>query len=101
MILNFSDIKFVGVGIHRDVEKLMKFYNLRVTNCVELGPWAAQQMKRNELRNAGLKELAKEVLGLLIDKPKRVTVSRWDAAQLTTDQIHYASVDAYLSFEDW
>ncbi|PIA61003.1 hypothetical protein AQUCO_00300492v1 [Aquilegia coerulea] len=99
MILNLSDIKFVGVGIQRDVEKLIRFYNLRVANFVELGPLAAEKFKRDELRNDGLKDLAKEVLGLVIDKPRRVTLSRWDAAVLATDQIQYASVDAYLSYE--
>ncbi|PIA61002.1 hypothetical protein AQUCO_00300491v1 [Aquilegia coerulea] len=81
MFLSCSEVKFVGVGIQRDVEKLM------------------QQMNRSELRYAVLKDLAREVLGLVVEKPKRITVSRWDAPQLTFDQIQYASIDAYLSFE--
>lgn len=52
-----------------------------------------------ELKNAGLKNMARFVLGKEMEKPKSVTRSRWDNRRLTPDQVHYACIDAYVSFE--
>ncbi|XP_031382269.1 Werner Syndrome-like exonuclease isoform X2 [Punica granatum] len=73
--------KFVGVGIGEDVEKLLVDYGLRVGNPVDLRSLAGKALK-----NAGLKTLAKEVLGKEVEKPKRVTRSRWDNPWLTPAQ---------------
>lgn len=50
-------------------------------------------------RGSGLKELARVVVGVEVSKPKNVTMSRWDAEWLSYQQIQYACVDAFLSFE--
>ncbi|KAF5207786.1 Werner syndrome-like exonuclease [Thalictrum thalictroides] len=97
--LNNPSYKFVGIGIDEDVEKLLLDYSLRVANPVDLRSFAVNQLNRNELKNAGLKEMARVVLDMEISKPKRVTMSRWDVEWLTYDQVQYACVDAFLSFE--
>ncbi|KAG8372270.1 hypothetical protein BUALT_Bualt12G0048900 [Buddleja alternifolia] len=52
------------------------------------------------LKNAGLKELASYVLSEEdVEKPRRVTMSNWDERWLTAEQVKYACVDAYLSYE--
>ncbi|GAV81051.1 DNA_pol_A_exo1 domain-containing protein [Cephalotus follicularis] len=86
---------FVGVGIAQDVEKLEDDYGLLVGNAVDLRELDVDA----GLRNSGLKALAWNVLGIDVEKPKSVTMSRWDDEWLTTSQVSYASVDAFLSFE--
>ncbi|OAY44569.1 Werner Syndrome-like exonuclease [Manihot esculenta] len=90
---------FVGVGIGSDVEKLVEDYGLSVRNTVDLRNLAAEKLGMRELKNAGLKNLVKEVLGKEINKPKRVTMSRWDNPWLTPDQVQYACLDAFVSSE--
>ncbi|XP_074555600.1 3'-5' exonuclease-like [Curcuma longa] len=90
---------FVGVGIENDVELLDDNWGLHVANTSDLRTLAANRMQRNDLRNAGLKQLADEVLGLVVEKPRRVTMSNWEKNTLSHAQIAYACADAFLSFE--
>ncbi|TQD90270.1 hypothetical protein C1H46_024187 [Malus baccata] len=90
---------FVGVGIESDCEKLLLDYRLRVANVVDLRGLAADRLGVWELRNFGLKRLASAVLGKELEKPKSVTLSRWDNQWLTYAQIQYAAVDAFISYE--
>lgn len=89
----------MGVGIQNDVEKLLFDYGFGVANVVDIGDLAAIRLGRRELRNSGLKGLAEVVLGIEVQKPKRVTLSRWDNQWLTSVQVQYACIDAFLSFE--
>ncbi|KAL7194737.1 hypothetical protein ACSBR1_035049 [Camellia fascicularis] len=59
--LNNPIYAFVGVGIHTDVQKLTEDYGLSVATTVDLCSLAAE-CGMIELRNAGLKNLAREVL---------------------------------------
>ncbi|KAG5037731.1 hypothetical protein JHK82_018543 [Glycine max] len=93
------NITFVGVGIQEDVEKLLEDYNLNVANVRDLRSFAAERLGDLELKRAGLKSLGLRVLGLEVAKPKRVTRSRWDNPWLTAQQVQYAAVDAFLSYE--
>ncbi|KAF8413031.1 hypothetical protein HHK36_001005 [Tetracentron sinense] len=97
--LNNPNFTFVGVGIEADVEKLLEDYGLQVSRRLDLRGLASTVLNMRELRNAGLKGLAKEVLDKDVEKPRRVTMSRWDAEFLTYAQVQYACVDAFLSFE--
>ncbi|KAK7256838.1 hypothetical protein RIF29_30367 [Crotalaria pallida] len=90
---------FVGVGIEEDVEKLLVDYNLRVGNTVDLRGVAADYYGERGLRQAGLKALSLRVLGLEVEKPRRVSMSRWDNVWLTAEQVQYACVDAFVSYE--
>lgn len=91
--------RFVGVGVGEDVEKLIEDYEISVKNAVDLRALAAERTGRRELKQAGIVRLAMEVIGVEVKKPKRVTMSRWDQEFLMLDQIGYACVDAFLSFE--
>ncbi|XP_057971399.1 3'-5' exonuclease-like [Malania oleifera] len=93
------DYTFVGVGIAGDVEKMVEHYGLEVSNTVDLGELAASALGVRELRTAGLKTLAREILGKEMQKPKSVSRSRWDYKWLNRRQIQYACLDAFLSFE--
>lgn len=91
--------KFVGVGIKEDVQKLMKDYNITVSNCVDLRNLAAEVMDDKEMLKTGIKSLVQKVIGKTLVKPKKISMSRWDYPWLNVDQVKYATVDAFVSFE--
>ncbi|KAA8526363.1 hypothetical protein F0562_008434 [Nyssa sinensis] len=82
-----DDYTFVGVGIDKDVQKLQDDYGLDVSNTVDLCYLAASKLGENWLGSAGLARLAGEVLGKNFEKPRWVTLSDWDDAWLSHDQI--------------
>ncbi|KAK7339809.1 hypothetical protein VNO77_20494 [Canavalia gladiata] len=90
---------FVGVGIEDDVAKLLEDYSLHVANFVDLRSLAVEKLGDPEMKKAGLKKLGLQVLGLDMEKPKRITRSKWDNLWLTVEQVQYASIDAFVSFE--
>ncbi|XP_068640661.1 3'-5' exonuclease-like [Aristolochia californica] len=81
---NFS---FVGVGVKEDARKLDRDYGLVVNKPVELPALAADIYEMKELRFAGLKKLTNFVLGYDVDKPKEITMSRWDYWALSHEQV--------------
>jgi hypothetical protein len=93
------DHRFTGVGVDGDVKRLYEDYGFKVTSAVELKSLSAEVLGRPELRQAGLKTLTREVMGVLIDKPKRVTMSKWDVDRLSLEQVDYACIDAFTSYE--
>ncbi|CAM8905257.1 unnamed protein product [Rhodiola kirilowii] len=97
-LLNTS-YKFVGVGIQSDVERLVEYYSLNVVNQVDLRVLAAERRDRPDYSNAGIKILARDLLGKEIEKPTMVTMSRWDTEWLSHAQVQYACLDAFLSYE--
>ncbi|KAG1371377.1 Werner Syndrome-like exonuclease [Cocos nucifera] len=101
-LLNFladDRFTFVGVGIDGDVERLSDDHDISIGHTTDLRCLAAEKMNRPELNQKGLARLAEEVLGVEVRKPRHVTMSRWDRRDLTWEQIKYAAVDAFLSFE--
>ncbi|XP_065853255.1 3'-5' exonuclease-like [Euphorbia lathyris] len=92
-----GDYVFVGVGIENDVEKMLEDYDLGVGNTVDLRGLAVEKLGIIALKNAGLKQLTSQVLGKEIEKPKKISMSRWDYTWLTPNQVQYACLDAYLS----
>ncbi|XP_028770562.1 Werner Syndrome-like exonuclease [Neltuma alba] len=101
-LINFlanANHTFVGVGIEEDVEKLVCDYELSVATFVDLRDLAVDQLGDNELKKSGLKTLALRVLGKEIEKPKSISRSRWDNLWLTPEQVKYACIDAFISFE--
>ncbi|MCL7034101.1 hypothetical protein MKW94_010443 [Papaver nudicaule] len=90
---------FVGVGISEDVEKLLYDYELGIGSTIDLRVLAAQKMNKSELKKMGLRDLTEAVLGLNLVKPKKVTMSRWDAEYLTYDQVLYACLDVVVAFK--
>ncbi|KAL1359696.1 hypothetical protein HN51_005032 [Arachis hypogaea] len=90
---------FVGAGIEADAQKLLEDYNLHVTNCTDLRMLAEHVLGEREMRNAGLKTLAARVMGVELEKPWYITRSCWDAEWLNLQQVQYACVDAFVSYE--
>merc|ERR1711915_782152 len=90
-------VKLVGVGIRHDVEKLMSDHGLECGGQIDLGVLAAEKLERRELKQAGLKGLAMEVLGLRLSKSKSISMSNWAWAILQYRQIQYACIDAFVS----
>ncbi|KAG2590588.1 Werner Syndrome-like exonuclease [Panicum virgatum] len=93
------DHRFLGVAIDGDVRRLAEDCGLVVANAVELRQVAAEALGRPKLRDAGLKALTREVTGAHIDKPKRLTMSKWDELRLTVEQVRYACIDAFVCYE--
>ncbi|KAL6616031.1 hypothetical protein ACP70R_038301 [Stipagrostis hirtigluma subsp. patula] len=97
----FSDERFtfVGVGVHDDAAKLRAGYGLEVASAVDLRRLAASTLGKPALRAAGLQALVWEVMGVQMAKPHHVRVSDWGARSLSYDQLKYACIDAFASFE--
>ncbi|RHN46354.1 putative DNA helicase [Medicago truncatula] len=96
--LENEDNTFVGVGVEEDVGKLLRDYSLVVANFVELRNLAAERFGEH-MRCGGLKALALSVLGKDLEKPRKITMSRWNSFRLTPQQVQYACIDAFVSFE--
>ncbi|XP_038698059.1 uncharacterized protein LOC119995620 [Tripterygium wilfordii] len=100
---------FVGLDIEWRPSFSRNFYNPvatlqlcvshRLGRTLDLRTEAADRLGVPELRNAGLRQLAGEVLGKDLYKPKRITLSRWDNQELTPEQVRYACLDAFLSWQ--
>ncbi|KAL3655941.1 hypothetical protein CASFOL_000337 [Castilleja foliolosa] len=91
---------FVGVDVQSDIDKLDADYGIRCNaRAVDLRMLAADKYGRQGLNRAGLKTLASFVLGKEMEKPKRVRRSNWARRWLTDEQVDYACVDAFVSFE--
>ncbi|KAL6615739.1 hypothetical protein ACP70R_038009 [Stipagrostis hirtigluma subsp. patula] len=93
------DVCFCGLGVDDDAKLLSEDRGLKVANAVELATLAAETLSRPELRGAGFKTLAREVMGVCIYKPKRVRMSDWDERPLSWEQVQYACIDAYVFHE--
>ena len=90
---------FVGVGIHKDLEKLGEEHDLDVAKWVDLGVLAADVSGDRSLKNSGMKGLARRYLGMEMEKPRNVALSAWDNRWLSFEQVKYACTDAFVSFE--
>jgi ribonuclease D len=97
--LGNSDYRFVGVGVKGDADRLWNDWELEVVNSVDLAELVADELYRPDLRNAGLKSIAAAVMGANMEKPYWVTTGPWDARSLSHEQIRYACIDSFVSFE--
>uniref|UniRef100_A0A6N2NEP6 3'-5' exonuclease domain-containing protein n=1 Tax=Salix viminalis TaxID=40686 RepID=A0A6N2NEP6_SALVM len=73
----------------------MDDYGLSVGNDVDLRETGGFE----KWKKSGIKGLEREVLGKGVEKPKRITLSRWDNAWLSDAQVQYACLDAFLSWK--
>ncbi|PHT85613.1 hypothetical protein T459_07719 [Capsicum annuum] len=69
------NFKFVGVGVKRDAEKLLRDHKLLVANTVDLNQLALSVYGEEVYGKMGLKRMAKEVLGKVMEKPLNVTLN--------------------------
>ncbi|CAO1948094.1 unnamed protein product [Urochloa humidicola] len=97
--LGDPDYRFVGVGVRDDAVRLSNDYGLDVVTTVDLGELAEEEMGRPDLRHAGLKAIASVLMDVTLDKPQRVRTGPWDNYYLSGEQVQYACIDAFVSFE--
>ncbi|KAF2321821.1 hypothetical protein GH714_002954 [Hevea brasiliensis] len=64
-----------------------------------VGYWAAKKYHDRDYRKLGLKALVLDLLQKVIPKPREITMSEWNAKELTIEQIEYACLDAFVSLE--
>ena len=64
------------------MEKLLDDYDLKVGNVVDLRGLAVDPLGNRDLKNVGLKGLARAVLGLKVHKPRHVTWSSWRSMEV-------------------
>ncbi|KAK1425535.1 hypothetical protein QVD17_20888 [Tagetes erecta] len=89
---------FVGIEVEDDIMKLKNEYGLECSKSADIRA-AAMKKWPGRFRRPGLKDLAKDVLGLHMKKPKHVCMSNWEARVLNENQVEYACVDAYASYK--
>ena len=82
-----------------DAKKLEKDYDLKVTSMANVAELAADVFDHKEFKRAGLKTLVEAIMEEELEKPKHVTMSKWDAEHLSLAQVKYACVDAYYSYK--
>ncbi|KAI4346775.1 hypothetical protein L6164_007643 [Bauhinia variegata] len=100
-LVNFlgnKNFTFVGVGIRNDAKKLMNDHGLRVVTTRDVADGAAEKYKESKFRIKGLKNLALELLGLSMEKPMEITLSAWNASNLSQAQVEYACHEAYVAY---
>ncbi|KAL6968662.1 hypothetical protein U1Q18_034459 [Sarracenia purpurea var. burkii] len=92
------NITFVGVEVGDDTSKLRDEYGLSCCRTVDIQVLAMARWPGVFILKPGLKWLAKEFAGVLMERPKRVCKSNWEARVLNKKQIQYAAIDAYSSY---
>ncbi|KAJ7982380.1 Werner Syndrome-like exonuclease [Quillaja saponaria] len=98
VFLGNKNIIFAGMGIKEDAEKLFKDCGLRISSTMNAGEMAVKKYSNwKELKYMALKKLARAFTGILMKKPKEITLSCWDAEELSYAQVEYACIDAFVS----
>ncbi|KAF0916910.1 hypothetical protein E2562_015087 [Oryza meyeriana var. granulata] len=101
-LLADPSVCFVGIGVGEDVAKLEADYGVSCAAPVDLEDICSRRLGLvvgGGWRRLGLKGYAREVLGLAMEKPRRVTMSNWEKRELDAAQIEYACIDAYVSYK--
>ncbi|TKY73575.1 Werner Syndrome exonuclease [Spatholobus suberectus] len=93
-----SDFKFVGVGVMNDLQMLKRDYGLESNKGIDVFRLAKEKWP-NRISSGKLKDLAKELVGLDMEKSKDVCTSEWKSKELTQAQVEYACIDAYASYK--
>lgn len=89
--LDDPDFRFVDVGVQDDADRLSQDHDVDVANTEDLRQLAADGFHMPALRQS--------VMGANLQKPHRVRMGPWDASWLSQEQIEYACIDAFVSFE--
>ncbi|KAG4968101.1 hypothetical protein AAZX31_12G134700 [Glycine max] len=93
-----SNFEFVGVGVINDLRMLKNDYGLECNKGIDVSLLAKEKWP-HRISSGALKYLAKELVGLEMEKSKAVCTSEWQSKELTQTQIEYACIDAYASFK--
>ncbi|XP_076918916.1 3'-5' exonuclease-like [Bidens hawaiensis] len=89
---------FVGIEVQDDILKLKNEYGLDCAKSADIRVAAIKKWP-GRFRRPGLKDLAMDVLGMHMKKPKHVCMSNWEAKELNENQVEYACLDAYASYK--
>ena len=87
-----------GCGIRKDVLKLLRDTYLQCKGAEDLVELASKAGYTKQ-HGQGLKNLALNVLGIHVNKPKRVQLSNWETKPLSRGQIRYAALDAWIGIK--
>uniref|UniRef100_A0A8C3WKL9 Bifunctional 3'-5' exonuclease/ATP-dependent helicase WRN n=1 Tax=Catagonus wagneri TaxID=51154 RepID=A0A8C3WKL9_9CETA len=93
MLLENEAIKKAGVGIEGDQWKLLRDFDIKLKNFVELTDVANEKLKCTETWS--LNGLVKHLFSKQLLKDKSIRCSNWSNFPLTEDQKLYAATDAY------
>lgn len=99
MLVNPSVTK-VGFAMHgKDSEKFVRSGIAVMSQSVfDLQEPCASYLGCSDKLQLGLKRAAEELLGYYgLDKDKRISCSEWDQENLTSEQIRYAALDAWVA----
>ncbi|RCV23701.1 hypothetical protein SETIT_5G027900v2 [Setaria italica] len=91
-------VRLVGVGVVDAAAKLADDHGLVCAAPVELEGPCDDYLGLVGGDRLGLKEYAREVLDLNMEKPDSVAMSDWEKRDLDRPHIGYACVDAYVSY---
>lgn len=95
-ILESTKITKVGVGIENDVI-MLKHIKINLITFIDLNLYIKKYTCfQGQL---GVKQLTANILGNLISKSKKITMSRWDLFPMTEKQIKYAVEDASVCLD--
>ncbi|KAI3719958.1 hypothetical protein L6452_20864 [Arctium lappa] len=89
---------FVGIEVDEDILKLKNEYGLDCSKSADIREVAKTKWP-GRFHRPGLKDLAIDVVGLYMKKPKHVCMSNWEARELNENQVEYACIDAYASYK--
>lgn len=95
-LLEDETILKVGVGLRSDAQALRRQWGINVASTLDLN-WALAQLGAE--KEMGTRQLVAALLGVRIDKPKKVTLSNWQHVPLSSAQIHYAAADALAALK--
>ncbi|XP_042305335.1 Werner syndrome ATP-dependent helicase isoform X2 [Sceloporus undulatus] len=95
-LLEDNHIKKAGVGIEGDKWKLMRDFEIRLGDLVDLADLANEKLKCKEIWS--LNDLVKHLFHKQLLKDKLVRCGNWEQFPLTEEQKLYAATDAYAGF---
>lgn len=99
--LSDPEFIFVGVRVEEDAQKLRLDYGISVHRTIDIVELAVSKGFGKALMyksTLGLKDLAREVAHITLDKSKYLSMSDWQVRKLSIEQIRYACLDAYASY---
>merc|ERR1711972_772903 len=100
MLLNPGVTKVGFACNHRDAEKLAKT-GIVVTrdSMVDVQTRCAAMLgvPERSAQSLGLKSIARDLLGITLQKDKYLSCSDWSRERLTPEQVRYAALDAWVA----
>ncbi|KAK9890365.1 hypothetical protein WA026_010458 [Henosepilachna vigintioctopunctata] len=101
-LLAHPKVRITGNNIKNDVRKLARDFHLTdvekiIDNCIDCGVFANEVLPLTQ--RWSLEKLVQSVLGMRINKDKKVRMSKWGVIPLSKHQKSYAATDTYASLK--